>query len=91
MPLVTIQNSGYRDEPLVHTRILSAFDRKLKLVNEYKVYEKSKEYVDKLGGPQVVRGGVSSLTRPGEPSRNELFEALIDYYKLIKVRVYEKK
>ena len=91
MPLVTIQNSGYRDEPLVHARILSALDRKLKFVNEYNVYDRCREYTDKLKGESVVQAGVTTIRRPGELSRRELYDSLIEYYKLIKVRIYEKK
>lgn len=90
MPLMTIQNTGYRDEPLVHARMLSALDRKLKFINEYSVYDKSRAYVDKLNRPQVASANVAAIAYAGEPSREDLFSALIEYYKLIKVRVYEK-
>lgn len=81
MPLITIQNDGYREEPLVHSTILKPLETKLRLVDEYNAYDRTREYVDALNpskGLLVIRDAPS------------LYSSLIEYYKLIKVRVYEK-
>jgi hypothetical protein len=74
MPLPTIKtgndiNDIYREEPLVHKKMISEIENYFDLYEEYYIYDKCKEYVDKIIN----------------------VDKYIDYYKLIKVGIYNKK
>ena len=74
MPLPTIKtgndiNDIYREEPLVHKKMISEIENYFDLYEEYYIYDKCKEYVDKIMN----------------------VDKYIDYYKLIKVGIYNKK
>lgn len=85
MPLVTIQGGKdmYRPEPLALRKTLDGINSVLKLVDEYPLYAKTKTWADK----------VVAVNEPSTPKRLGFKEVatdnpLLDYYKLIKVRVY---
>jgi hypothetical protein len=74
MPLPTIKtgndiNDIYREEPLVHKKMISEIENYFDLYEEYYIYDQCKEYVDKIIN----------------------VDKYIDYYKLIKVGIYNKK
>lgn len=74
MPLPTIQGTDdfYREEPLVHSNIFKPLDTKLKLLDEYYIYDNTSSEINKI-------------------SRSKEFKSLLEYYKIIKARVYTKK
>ena len=83
MPLPSIQGTDdiYREEPLATSKILDTLDATLKLETTYNIYEKTKSYMSS------IRPASNFSFKGG----NNIFDELIEYYKLIKVRVYKLK
>lgn len=79
MPLPSIQGTEdiYREEPLVHSSMLKNIG--LKLVEDYSIYDRTRNYISSIGS-------VSNFSFSGG---SNIFADLLEYYKLIKVRVYK--
>ena len=85
MPLPSIQGTDdiYREEPLATSHMLNTLNKTLKLEMEYSIYDKTSGYMETIGS-------LVSFSFDDTPKEN-LFAKLIEYYRLIKVRIYRQK